>query len=121
MWRAPSSALEVHRHLRPGYLESIYERALAVEFARQQIPFERQVSIEVTYEHVLVGEHRLDLVAGHAVVIELKAVEILSTAHLAQVLSYLRATNYELGLLINFNAPVLKDGIRRVVRSVRST
>ena len=109
------AAIEVHRHLGPGFLESIYEVALSRELSERGIEHEVQVPIPVAYKGVVVGEHRLDLLIHSELVIELKAVEALSTAHVAQTLSYLRAGGFRLGLLMNFHAAVLRDGIRRIL------
>lgn len=111
------AAIEVHRRLGPGYLESVYEEALAVEFKLQDIPFERQSRFALDYKGHPVGESRLDLLIGGCLVVEIKAVEQLVPIHHAQVISYLKATGLTLGLLINFNAQVLKGGIKRVILS----
>jgi GxxExxY protein len=111
------AAIEVHRLLGPGFLESIYEEALCVELALRDIRFARQVPIRVTYKGENIGEARLDLVASDSLIIELKAVEIIAPVHLAQVLSYLKATRFRLGLLINFKDNLLQRGIKRVVLS----
>lgn len=112
-----SAAIEVHRHLGPGLLESLYEDALCVEFAQQAIPFQRQAPIEMTYKGMPIGEGRLDLLVDQRLVVELKAVERLLPIHLSQVLSYLRAAHLNLGLILNFNTVVLRDGIQRVIRT----
>lgn len=109
------AAIEVHRTLGPGYLESVYEEALAIEFALRGIPFTRQVVIAVDYKGHSVGESRLDFLVGGQLVTELKAVEVLIPIHSAQVISYLKTTGRSLGLLINFNVGLLKDGVKRVV------
>jgi GxxExxY protein len=109
------SAIEVHRHLGPGYLESIYEDALSVEFRLRGVRFERQRSIAVQYKSHPVGEGRLDFLVADRLVVELKAVDDLAPIHRAQVLSYLRTTGLTLGLLINFNVKVLKDGLKRII------
>lgn len=111
------AAIEVHRHLGPGYLESVYEEALAVELRLRGVVFERQRPIAVAYKGVSVGEGRIDVLVGEKLIVELKAVDSLAPIHTAQVLSYLKATGLKLGLLINFNVPVLKDGVKRVVLS----
>ncbi len=111
------AAIEVHRHLGAGYLESTYEEAMAVELGLREIPFGRQKPIAVSYKGHEIGEGRADFVVGNDLLVELKAVEILAPIHTAQVISYLKATGHPLGLLINFNVPVLKAGIRRVVLS----
>jgi GxxExxY protein len=111
------AALEVHRHLGPGYLESVYEEALAVELGLRGVPFVRQKPFGVSYKGREIGEGRLDLLVGDELLVELKAVEALAPIHKAQVISYLKATQRHLGLLINFNVSILKNGIQRVVRS----
>jgi GxxExxY protein len=108
------AAIEVHRRLGPGLLESLYENALAIEFAQRGIPFRRQVCINVTYKVHPIGDCRLDFLVDDKVLVELKAVETLASVHKAQVLCYLRITKHKLGLLINFNVPLLKEGIRRI-------
>ena len=108
------AAIEVHRTLGPGYLEAVYEEALAIELALRGIPFTRQVVIAVDYKGHSVGESRLDLLVGGQLVTELKAVEALAPIHSAQVISYLKTTGHPLGLLINFNVCCLKDGVKRV-------
>ena len=109
------SALEVHRHLGPGFLESVYEEALAVELGLRRVAFRRQVAIPLDYKKVPIGQARLDLLVGECLIVELKAVDCLLPLHLAQVLSYLKATRQPLGLLINFNVSTLRQGIKRVV------
>lgn len=109
------AAIEVHRVLGPGFLESAYEQAMEIEFKLRAMASARQSVIGVEYKGVTVGEGRMDFVVERQVVCELKAVDELLPVHEAQLLSYLRATKLRLGLLINFNVPVLKDGIRRIV------
>jgi GxxExxY protein len=111
------AAIEVHRRLGPGFLESVYEEALCVELRLRGIPFERQVKIGVTYKGEVVGEARLDLLVGGCLVVELKAVDGVTGIHTAQLLSYLKTTQHRLGLLINFNVLLLKHGIHRVILS----
>ncbi|MHB1424817.1 MAG: GxxExxY protein [Gemmataceae bacterium] len=111
------AAIEVHRHLGPGYLESVYQAALEVELQLQGIPFERQKPVGVSYKGHPVGDGRLDFLVGGLLVVELKAVDELADVHKAQVISYLKATKLHLGLLINFNVTVLKSGVKRVIRS----
>ncbi len=108
-------AIKVHRALGPGYLEVIYENALAFELSRCGLGVDRQRVVKVLYEGVEVGEHRIDLVVEGRVVLELKAVERLNDKHAAQVISTLRASGLKVGLLINFNEARLVDGVRRVV------
>jgi len=109
------AAIEVHSLLGPGYLESVYEEALAVELNLRGIAFERQVSVAVNYKGQDVGAARLDILVHRQLVVELKAVDALAPIHKAQVISYLKALNLPLGLLINFNVPLLKSGIKRIV------
>lgn len=111
------SALEVHRILGPGFLESVYEEALSVELGRRAVLFERQVAVTLNYKGTPIGEGRVDLLVGKQLIVELKSVETLATVHVAQVLSYLKALGQPLGLLITFNVPLLRNGIRRVVLS----
>ena len=108
------AAIEVHRHLGPGYLESVYEDALVVEFGLRDIPFTRQMVFALDYKGHKVGEGRIDFLVDECLVVELKAVEAFAPIHTAQAISYLKATKHRLALLINFNVPVLKDGIKRV-------
>lgn len=111
------SAIEVHRELGPGFLESVYEHALQAEFELRQIRFKRQLAIPVEYKGLLIGEGRLDFLVEDSIVVELKAVEALAPIHTAQVISYLKAAKLNLGLLINFNVPLLKSGIKRIVHT----
>ncbi len=109
------AALEVHRNLGPGFLESVYEAALAVELEGRNVPFQRQVLIGIAYKGVTVGESRLDLLVGERLVVELKAVDALLPIHKAQIISYLKALSSPLGLLINFKVEVLRQGIQRII------
>jgi GxxExxY protein len=111
------AALEVHRVLGPGFVESVYEEALSLELQSHGIPFARQPLVSVSYKGHVVGQGRLDILVTDALVVELKAVESLLPIHGVQLLSYLKATGYKLGLLINFNAQYLKNGIRRIVHT----
>ncbi|MGA9033553.1 MAG: GxxExxY protein [Sulfuricaulis sp.] len=115
--RILAAAVEVPKHLGRGYLESVYEEALAIELALQKIRFVRQIPVPVQYKDHLVGQGRLDFLVNDELVVELKAVEALLPIHKAQVLSYLKATRRRLGLLINFNMPVLMRGVQRVIFS----
>jgi GxxExxY protein len=111
------AALEVHRVLGPGLLESIYEEALCVELGLAGIPFERQVPVKVHYKRHDIGEARLDLLVGSQLIVELKTVERLAPVHIAQVLSYLKIKRLHLGLLVNFNVAELRQGIKRVINT----
>jgi GxxExxY protein len=110
------AAIEVHRLLGPGFLESVYERALDYELRSIGLAVVRQKEIVVPYKDILIEGQRLDLLVANRVIVELKTVEAISPLHEAQVLSYLKATGLRLGLLINFNCVLLKDGIKRMVR-----
>ena len=110
------AAIEVHRSLGPGLLESAYEKCLSRELSLRKIPFERQKPLPLVYKDVkLECGYRIDLLVDGRVVVELKAVDALAPVHDAIVLTYLRLSGCKIGLLINFNAAVLKDGIRRLV------
>ena len=111
------AAIEVHRTLGPGFLESCYEQALCIELGERNIPFVRQVEVGVLYKGSLIGEARLDFVVDQRLVVELKATEGYASIHLAQVLSYLKTTGLALGLLINFNVLSLRHGVRRIIRT----
>ena len=108
-------AIEVHRHLGPGLPEIAYERALCMELGSAGLAYRRQISIPIFYKGEIVGEHRPDLVVAETVVVDIKSVERLAAVHSAQMRTYLRITGLEVGLLLNVNEPVLKDGIQRVV------
>jgi GxxExxY protein len=101
-------AMEVYRVLGPGFLESIYDNAMANELARKDIKIDRQKRINVNYKSSFVGEHVLDALAENAVVIEYKAVKDLDPVHEAQIISYLKATGYKVGLLFNFSKESLE-------------
>jgi GxxExxY protein len=108
------AAIEVHRILGPGLLESIYEEALTVELTLRGIVWERQVKVDVVYKgHVIKGQ-RFDLLVGGEVVVEIKAISTLPDVAAAQVLSYLRATSLKLALLLNFGESRLVDGVKRL-------
>ncbi len=109
------AAIEVHRELGAGYLEAVYEEALAAEFALRRISYLRQSAVNLNYKGIPGGQSFLDFLVGDCLVVELKAVESILPIHQAQVISYLKATHKTLGLLINFNVVVLKSGIRRIV------
>jgi GxxExxY protein len=111
------AAIEVHKHLGPGYLESVYEESLAIELGLRGISYRRQHSVPVRYKGVMVGEGRTDLFVADNLIVELKAVETLLPIHKAQLISCLRGRRLPLGLLINFNVRVLRDGIQRIVYS----
>jgi len=113
--RVISSGLAVHRALGPGFLESIYRRALCLEMHAQGIPFEPEKNICVPYREWQISGQRVDLIVGGQVIVEIKTVDRLERIHEAQVLSYLRSLRLRIGLLMNFNVPLFKDGLRRIV------
>jgi GxxExxY protein len=104
------AAIEVHRHRGPGYLEALHEEALAVEFGIRRLSFKRQHPVCVTCKSAAVGQSKLDFLVGYRLIVELKSVEGLLPIHRAELISYLKATNCTLGLLINFNETRLVQG-----------
>ena len=106
------AAIEVHKELGPGFLESLYENALCVELRRRNIPFARQVSIPVVYRGIEIGLHRLDLLVADEIVVELKAIRHLDDIHFVTLRSYLHALGKAHGLLLNFAKPTLE--VKRV-------
>jgi GxxExxY protein len=111
------AAIEVHRVLGPGFLESVYHQALKLEFQMRGISYKSKHPVAVNYKGYQVGEGELDFLVADVLIVELKAVEKLAPIHEAQVISYLKMTNHPLALLINFNVPVLKEGIKRIILS----
>ena len=111
--RIIGSAMEVHRALGPGFLEAVYQAALARQFQHDGMTFERESEVTVEFKEAIVGRHRLDFLVAGRVILELKAVDDLSNAHKAQFRSYLKATGLRLGLLINFNHELLQ--VKRVL------
>lgn len=113
------SALKVHRNLGPGLLESSYEECLYYELKKNDLFVEKQKPLPLIYEEVkLEIGYRIDLLIENKVVVEVKSVEALNEVHLAQVLTYLKLSDCKLGLLINFNVALIKDGIRRIVNKL---
>lgn len=111
------AAFKVHHALGPGLLESVYETCLCHELSTRKIAFERQVSLPIVYDGVsLDAGLRLDILVADCIVVEIKAVERFIPLFEAQLLTYLKLTNLELGFLINFNVPLIKNGVRRIVR-----
>lgn len=108
-------AIEVHRHLGPGLLESTYEAAMGIELEEAGLRYQRQVPFPAIYKGRTIGEYRLDLIVEEAVVVELKSVERNDPVFEAQLLTYLKITGKKLGLLINFNSRLLKNGIKRYI------
>lgn len=110
------AAIEVHRNLGPGLLESTYELCLCKELELRNLKFEKQKKLELNYKGIFIEEaYRIDLVVENEIILELKAVEELKDIHKFQLLTYLRLSNKKLGLLINFNVRLLKDGIKRII------
>lgn len=112
-------ALRVHKELGPGLLESAYEECMFYELKKANLKVERQKALPLVYEEVkLEVGYRIDIIVEDKFIVEIKSVETLNDVHLAQLLTYLRLSNCKLGLLINFNVKLLKEGVRRVVNGV---
>jgi len=112
------AAIEVHRHLGPGLLESAYETCLAYELGQLGLSIERQKSLPLIYKEIRLDQgYRIDLLVEQKVVVEIKVVDKVTPVHEAQVLSYLRFSRCQVGLLLNFNVKLLKNGIRRFIIS----
>lgn len=110
------SAITVHRELRPGLLESAYELALARELELRGLCVKTQLPVELVYKDVALGKaYVLDLLVEDEIVVEIKSVEVMHPVYMAQVITYLKLTGKQLGYLINFNVPLLKDGFTRIV------
>ncbi len=115
------AAIAVHRELGPGLLESTYEACLVFDLLERQVAIERQVALPVIYRgNTIVCGYRLDLLVAGTVVVEIKAVERILPVHEAQILTYLKLSNLPIGLLLNFNAPMMRDGIRRFINGTSS-
>jgi GxxExxY protein len=111
-------AIEVHRELGPGLLESAYEQCLAAELSRSRIPYQLQVDLPVSYKGMRLDcSYRIDLLVDKQLIVELKSIEQLLKIHEAQILTYMRLAKVNVGLLMNFNVPVLKKGIKRFLLS----
>ena len=117
MHQTIGAAIAVHRTLGPGFLESIYRKAMYVELNKRNLAYEGERLIDVIYDGVTISGQRIDLIVGGLIIVELKAVSRLDEIHRAQVISYLRTTGLRGGLLVNFRVRVLKDGLRRIVLS----
>ncbi|MFO0789977.1 MAG: GxxExxY protein [Pirellulales bacterium] len=114
--RLLDAAFEVHRRLGPGLLESVYEVCVCHELTKLGLPFQRQVWLPINYDEIQIDAGlRLDIVLQDIVIAEIKAVETILPVHDAQLLTYLKLTGMRLGFLINFNVPLLKNGIKRIV------
>ena len=105
-------AIEVHKQIGPGFIESIYQNALIYELTKNHMPFETEKKIDIYYKNKLVGVHRLDLLVNQEIVVELKAIKEILSGHVSQVVSYLKATNLKTGLILNFSKSKLD--IKRV-------
>jgi len=115
--RVLGAALKVHTAIGAGCLESTYDACLCYQLAKDGIVFTHQVRLPIIYEGIqLDAAYRIDFVIENCVIVEVKAVEKLLPLHVAQVLTYLKLSRYQVGLLINFNVPHLRDGIRRVIK-----
>lgn len=114
-----AAAIDVHRELGAGLLESSYEECFCHELYRRNIPFERQKSLPVLYKEVMLEcGYRMDVVVANLVIVEIKAVESILPIHSAQLLTYLKLSKLKLGLLVNFNTPQLRQGIKRLVNNL---
>lgn len=110
------SALQVHRELGPGLLEGVYEACLTEELSLRSIPVRRQVKVPISYKgRKINADLRIDLLVSDAVIVEIKSVETMLPVFEAQLMTYLKMTGYRLGILINFNVPPIKYGIRRII------
>ena len=115
MTKVIGACIEVHRQLGPGFLEAAYHRAVCIELKERAILFEKGKRVEVSYKGNRVANQYVDLVVASSVIVEIKAVSQLEEIHGAQLTAYLRATGLRAGLLLNFNKPVLRAGLRRIV------
>ena len=109
------AAIEVHRHLGPGFLEKIYQEALCLELHARDLAYERERAVVVHYRGIAIPGQRIDLIVAGCVLVELKAAARIDVAHEAKMISYLRTTGLRLGLLLNFNGPTIKQGLKRIV------
>ena len=113
-----NSAFKVHKELGPGLLEKVYEACLVYEITKAGLEVKRQVEVPIIYDGVTLKEYlRLDIIVENSIIIEVKAVDIINPAWNAQIISHLKLTNNELGFLINFNVPLIKNGIKRFINS----
>lgn len=113
-----NSAFKVHKELGPGLLEKVYEACLVYEITKAGFEVKRQVEVPIIYDGVTLKEYlRLDIIVENSIIIEVKAVDIINPVWNAQIISHLKLTNNELGFLINFNVPLIKNGIKRFINS----
>jgi GxxExxY protein len=115
-WQIVGAAIEVHKHIGPGQLESVYQRSMQCELRRRAIAVRSQVPVPMFFKGDRVGDFYADLIVEDVIILELKAVERLQAVHTAQLLSYLSAAELRLGMLMNFNVPRMVHGVKRVVR-----
>ena len=115
-WELVGAAIEVHKHIGPGQLESVYQAAMEIELRQRQLDVRRQAPVQVRYKGEPVGNFRADLIVEDSVILELNAVDKLTSVHTAQLLSYLDAAKLRLGILMNFHVPRMIQGIKRIVR-----
>jgi len=108
------AAIEVHRHLGPGFNESVYQQALRIELTERKIPFAFEKKLPIEFKGHRVGEGRVDFLVNDELIIETKAIDGLASIHTAQVIAYLRASKLKRALLVNFNVELLKNGIKRI-------
>ncbi|WKZ35585.1 MAG: GxxExxY protein [Anaerolineales bacterium] len=114
------AAIEVHKHLGPGLLESAYEECLCHELNLRNIPFKRQMPLPINYKGTNADcSYRIDLLVNDEVIVELKSVESISPIHEAQTLTYMRLGNWKVGLILNFNVPILVKGVKRLVLGLK--
>jgi GxxExxY protein len=110
------AAIEVHKSLGPGLLESVYEACLCMELDFRSVPYQRQIEVPIQYRGMKLDcGYRLDLIVADCLIAELKACDVLQPVHEGQLLTYLKLTGLKVGLLINFNVPTLKEGLKRLV------
>ena len=115
------AAIEVHRNLGPGLLESIYQKCLAYELTQRGLSVEFEKPVPIRYKDVLLDcDLRIDLLVNRLVIVETKTVESFAPIHTAQLLTYLKITDLRVGLLLNFNVPMMKDGVKRVVNNAHN-
>lgn len=113
-----NSAFKVHKELGPGLLEKVYEACLVYEITKAGFEVKRQVEVPIIYDGVTLKEYlRLDIIVENSIIIEVKAVDIINPVWNAQIISHLKLTNNELGFLINFNVPLIKNGIKRFINT----
>lgn len=115
-WEIVGAAIEVHKHIGPGQLESVYQRSMESELRRRNIAARAQVPVPMFFKGERVGDFFADLIVEDLVILELKAIERFKPVHTAQLLSYLHAANLRLGMLVNFHVPRMVQGVKRVVR-----